>query len=271
MYLLLSCTTMLALMSSCAKDEIDGFDYDYSSVHFPGAASWESTKYPGFDGTDLIYKTTHSFLSDPFAEGIEFSVAVIVSGEAVDYDRTIAYNILEDGTTALESEYILGDAIVPAGSIEGTIEMTLLNADRLSSQSVTLAIQLDGSDDLMKGPEAYSKANVTWSNTVIEPTYIYSKLLYNAWIESPSSATYYTAIPNYSPAAHKVIIAATGLDDIPTSTEAIYMYLNGYGPYKTYALMIGDYIALHDEEYPDDPLLHDAGDMIGQRIESRKY
>lgn len=181
----------------------------------------------------------------------------------------------------------LMEGIIPANHNEGYIRIKLYNVT--GDKTYELRISIQSSDELEKGPSLYLNAALSWSNSIPTPPNTYTRITYNMLIQSPLSFSS-SSISYYSPNALKTIIAAFNWNDwdnpdahpeYPAAykryfTQANYKYLPHYillnveQSYSSFATQLGKYIEEYNSTH-DTPLLHDAGTLLGQPIEARKY
>lgn len=295
---------------ACGKENIPTYDNTYNAIRFLDldeiAKFFDREEIDRQDqtfnyyGNDSLFQTTYSFISDPMASSKEMFMPVIVTGKAADYDRKIAYRVIEEKTTAPTDSYEITGAVIPAGALYGFLRVNVKNAPELADQSYLLQIKLQASDEMMLGPEDLLKGQFSW-NADLPPIPMNANYTasFNLLIQSPVASTSTTAA-YYNISAHKVILAATGWDFWDDRTKAMKKYgtpgaIGYYATYKypymprrnflmqgdynkVFAAKIADYIEAYNKEHPEAPLLHDAGidpdkpnPLAGQPIEARKY
>ncbi|HBG24475.1 MAG TPA: hypothetical protein DDX10_05355, partial [Rikenellaceae bacterium] len=115
---------ILLSAAGCQKDEIIVFDVNDSGVMFPGAG--DAKTYKGYNSADQIYYVNESFLNVPLSQ-VKYIVdfPVRVSGDTVSRDRVIGYEVVAQMTDALNTQYKIVDAIIPAGEYYGRIRFEL--------------------------------------------------------------------------------------------------------------------------------------------------
>jgi len=262
--------------AGCQKDNIMVFDINDSGVLFPGAG--DAITYKGYNADDKTYYVNESFLNIPLTQ-IKYIVdfPVRVSGDSVNKDRVVAYEILPATTTALSTQYRIVDAVIPAGKRYGRIRFELTRDAALDKASVKVSFRLLDSKDLKVGSNEYKNGTLTWSNMLAmypnSSSYIRT---YNCIVLTPLTKTS-TANTYYSPNAHKAILDALGwpvgywptytgqLADPNTGTNAMY------GVYYTdlYAQKLKAYLDAYAAANGGVRLKHNAGIGIGKDIQPR--
>jgi len=274
-YLLL--TVCILSLAGCNKDEIMLFDINNSGVVFPGDPS-DGRIYKGYNADDKTYYVNESFLNIPLTQ-IKYIVdfPVRVSGDSVNRDRVVAYEILTEGTTALSTQYKIVEALIPAGKQYGRIRFELTRDAALDNASVKVSLMLKDSKDFKVGSIEYKKGVLIWSNMLAKfPASSSYTRTYNCIVLTPLSKTS-TSITYYSPNAHKAILDAlgwpitywptytSGYADPNTGTSAIL------GVYYTdlYAQKLKTYLDAYAEANGGVRLKHNAGIDIGKDIQPR--
>jgi hypothetical protein len=263
-------------VAGCQKDNIMVFDVNDSGVMFPGAG--DTKLYKGYNAADQTYYVNESFLNVPMTQNtyiVDFPVRV--SGDSVNKDRIVAYEILTEETSALSTQYKIVDALIPAGKQYGRIRFELTRDVALDNASVKVSLMLKDSKDFKVGSIEYKKGVLTWSNMLAKfPASSSYTRTYNCIILSPLTKTS-TVITYYSPNAHKAILEAlgwpitywptytSGFADPNTGTSAIY------GVYYTdlYAQKLKTYLDAYAEANGGVRLKHNAGTDIGKDIQPR--
>lgn len=267
---------MILLIAGCKKDEVTLFDINDSGVMFPGAGDGKT--YKGYNAADDIYYVNESFLNVPLTQNtyvVDFPVRV--SGDSVNRDRVVGFEIIEDSTTAVSSQYTITEALIPAGKTYGRIRFVLTRDVALDNAAVMVAIRLKDSDDLKVGSNEYKKGILTWSNMLARfPSSSSYTRTYNCIILTPLTKTS-TSLAYYSPNAHKAILDALGWPttywpaysgqyaDPNTGTNAML------GVYYTdlYAQKLKAYLDAYAEANGGVRLKHNAGTDIGKDIQPR--
>lgn len=269
---------IIAILSvvGCKKDDVMIFDINNSGVMFPGAG--DAATYKGYNSADKIYYVNESFLNVPLTQNtyvVDFPVRI--SGDIVNRDRVIGYEVIADSTTALSSQYAITEALIPADERYGRIRFVLTRDVALDNAAVMVTIRLTDSDDLKVGSNEYKKGVLTWSNMLARfPASSSYTRTYNCIVLTPLTKTS-TSLAYYSPNAHKAILDALGWPitywptytgqyaDPNTGTNAML------GVYYTdlYAQKLKVYLDAYAEANGGVRLKHNAGTDIGKDIQPR--
>ena len=263
-------------VAGCQKDNIMVFDVNDSGVMFPGAG--DTKLYKGYNAADQTYYVNESFLNVPMTQNIYIvDFPVRVSGDSVNTDRIVAYEIIADETTALSTQYKIVEALIPAGKQYGRIRFELTRDAALDNASVNVSLMLKDSKDFKVGSIEYKKGVLTWSNMLAKfPSSSSYTRTYNCIVLTPLTKTS-TSITYYSPNAHKAILEAlvwpinywptytSQLADPSTGTSAML------GVYYTdlYAQKLKTYLDAYAEANGGVRLKHNAGIDIGKDIQPR--
>jgi hypothetical protein len=264
-------------VTGCQKDEIMIFDIEDGGVVFPGAYH-DGQIYKGYNSADSTYYLNESFLNIPMTQNVYIvDFPIKISGDSLDRDRTVSYEIVADQTTAKSSQYSILEALIPAGEQFGRIRFELTRDDALDTTSVKVTILLKDSEDLKVGSNEYRKGVLNWSNMIqMFPVSSYYTRTYNCIVLTPLSKTS-TSVAYYSPNAHKAILEALGwpvdywprytntLTDPGTRTSTVL------GVYYTdmYAQKLKAYLDAYAEANGGVRLKHNAGTDKGKDIQAR--
>ncbi len=266
------------LLSGCSKEEIPYYNTANNAIRFESA----STK--GYDGsTETLYQN-YSFAKNPLDEYAIYDIPLYLIGNAMDKDVPVSYVIDTDQTEAPEGSYEIEEAMIPANSYTGYIRVRIHNPSGEDTYNLHLTLHASAGLDL--GPSEYLQASLAWNNTLLAPASSNYSRTYNMLIKGTSSFVS-TSLSCYSPNALKTIVAAFGWNDwddqfahpefsMYSSRYFGYPYLPHYvlvyaeGTYTSFAAKLGEYIENYNATH-DTPLVHDAGALIGEPIEARKY
>lgn len=271
--------------TACGDAAIENYDADYDAVRFTAGMGTFSDQEAAFDTeTDFSY-FSYSFLDTPFVKDYEFDIPVYLVGKPAPEDRTFAWEILPEQTTAPKGSYEVVASVIPANAIRGYLRVRIDNADELNDMSYTVGFRLVANEQLKVGQARYLRTQLTWHNSIPYPPHNNLRRTYNMLIAGEANYIA-TSAAQISPNGLKAIVAATGWDDWDDSSkhqiynnEAIYQsykYLPRYNAlvtgdlYKAYALMLQDYLDAYKAEYGKE-LLHNAGAQAGQPIKARTY
>jgi hypothetical protein len=273
---------LCCIIISCEKDDIETYKEGYDAIRFPYTDSEPS----GYDGQTGYFIASVSFIESPFVSDTIYDLPVMLIGLTKDYDREIPFIINEEMTTAKTGTYEILEAVIPAGELMGHIRFKLSNTEELDEKTYMVYLKLEASEELSVGPAIYLNAYVAWNNSIPAPSNTNHIRTYNMLIDSPLNFIS-TSTANYSSRALKTIVTALDWYDwddysiygskYNSATYNSYKYLPRYSmiyndnSYKSYALKIADYIAKYNSEHLDEPLVHDAGTLAGERIQARSY
>lgn len=280
------CTGLLFFASTgCKKSEIPLYDNQYDAVRY----AWQEEGNKEEKGIDLdmqIFRASYSFISTPDAESYDYQLPVELIGHIADKDRVVAYKVDKEKTTAPDGSYEILGAHIPAGKRSGKLTVKLKNSDALRSEDYRLYIQLVKSDDLEAGPRVANMAELLWTRRVLPPTFPIFFRTYNALINSRLSWNSQEK-DCFSFKALEVIVQALDWTDWGDTKKHGN---KGNGPrynnynylprpdvivsgdfHKGYALKLKAYIDQYNEKHPNDPLIHDGGELEGKPIEVRNY
>ncbi len=185
---------LLLIFVSCEKSEIARYESTTNSVNFSTPTSEFS-----FSLSTTDYDTLD----------IKFSI----NGTAVDYVRNANISVLNDSTTALDTEYKILSAVVDTNSYEGVlkVEVTKNGLDSIPDRRIWLTV--DNNEDFTTGIKAQSVHKLILTNKLVYPyrwgtytSYLSKYLLgtystsYYQWLIDVSGHTqfpYPRAIPGY--------------------------------------------------------------------------
>jgi len=260
--LLLSAAGVILLIAGCRQSEIGYYNPADNAVRFPGLIS--DTLYRNYSNN--LFSLWFSFLSgNPMDEYADIEVPVIHMGIPPVNDIPVNVTVVQDENNAATGQYELLGGKIPAGATKGAVLLRVFNDGVLDSITRQLHLIINATTDYKCGPDDMINAVVYWNNTVTAPATTNAIRTYNFMIQSSLAYTS-TSLANYSPRAHKVILAATGWQELPS-----YTVIYAGNLYLGYARMVDAYITDYNAAHPDDPLIHDAGGLIGTPIQARKY
>lgn len=279
-------TGLLLAAAGCETDDIGFYKEGNDAVRFPMSNTLEVPQPSGYNPSSGIFYASWSFIEFPFINDTILDVPVMLIGHTSDKERTVAYRIDEEKTTAPAGSYTILEAVIPPDSIVGYIRFQLFNREELNDSTYQVHLTLGDSEELSVGPKEYINALLSWNNTIPMPPHTHFIRTYNMLINS-SLNFISTSTANFSTNALKTIVAAMEWNDwddfekhgakYNSTVYGSYKYLPRYNmiytdnSYKSYALKLADYIKAYNEANPDAPLKHDAGGLQGQLIVARKY
>lgn len=270
---------LAGVLAGCGNSDIPYYDSEANAVRFSSLAT------DGYsDGT--LYQN-YSFAANPLDEYATVDLPLVLVGNTADHDRTVSVSVDTENSTAEEGSYAIEECVIPADTIYGHVRLKLYNVT--GDSTYVLKLKLNASDELKLGPSSYLTASVSWNNSLPAPPNNNVRRTYNMLIKGIASPTS-TSTAYYSTNALKVIVAALGWDDWDDpdahpeysnfssyfKSAGYYKYLPNYrlllidGAYTSYSAKIGEYIDQYNSTH-DTPLLHDAGQLMGQPIESRYH
>lgn len=121
----------------------------------------------GAQSLDRYLSTEAPFaLLDESVKELRQTISVKLLGTVADHDRTFEVQAIHDTTTnyttggvarelydAVEGEdYTIDELIVPAGSVEGRIEVTVKRTEKLKDKTASLVLQIAESDEFQGVP-----------------------------------------------------------------------------------------------------------------------
>lgn len=280
------CTFFTLLVSfGCGKEDIATYNEDYNAVRFPFIQTASYSEPIGYDATSKVFYASFSFVEYPQIKDTIYELPIMLIGKTAKYDRKISFTIDQDKSSAPIDSYSILNAIIPANEVKGFVQFKIFKLGDLDEQTYNVFLTLNDSEYLKEGPPNYLSGNFSWNNIIPAPLHNYHKMAYNMLIKSNLSWVS-SSISCYSPQALRTIVAALGWDDWDSQEKHginynspvynSYKYLPRFtvisgGSYQSYALKLADYIKKYNQEHPDNILIHDAGDLKGQKIEARTY
>ena len=263
--IILGLFALMFVINACNKDDIDLYNSNDTAINFPGSA--DNFANATYDTKTQTFLQNFSFLDSIGNDYAIITIPTKIVGDVASYDREISYKINTDSTTATESDYEILSSIVPADSMYGAIKVKVKYDTSLQTEEKVLFLELTSSKDFKRGTNEYNLCQFTWSDKLLMPTDTRSAMSYNMLIENPN-AWYSRSFSCYSPNAHKLIMIVLETNHIPTYVESPYMIYPNRG---AWAAKINQYLEKWDEEHPDEPWIHDAGDLKGEKIYARGY
>jgi len=263
--IILGLFALMFVFNACNKDEIDMYDAKDTAINFPD--SRDQFNNATYDTKTQTFLQNFSFLDSIGNDYATITIPVKIVGDIASYDREVTYNINSEKTTATNADYEILSSVVPADSIYGRIQVKVKYDTSLQNTEKVLFLELTASKDLKRGTNEYNSCQFTWSDKLLMPTSTSSAISYNMLIESPNSWSS-RSFSCYSPNAHKLIMIVLETNHIPTYTERPFLIYPNRG---AWAAKINQYLEKWDEEHPDKPWIHDAGNLKGEKIYARGY
>lgn len=234
------------LLASCDNDDYMTYDTARDGVYFT-----RDTLRFAF-GVIPVEQRTYNY---------QFQLQVL--GTVADEDREFLYEVVADSTTAVAGEqYIPGRGIVPAGSTQATIDVTLLR-DGLGGtypdyDEYTLALRIvegNGFKPVLSGSDQYRI--LTFSNAVEMPDWkngsgekIWSVTRFGVWhpLKFIKMVEYFHTIADIQPNSYKKMVEAYGenLEHVP------------FGDFNMFRTMMNKYVFHPMYLWFSDPANHAA-------------
>ncbi len=228
------------LATACKKEQIPLFSDDSPAIYM-GTTSY-----------------SYSFIDDKDANSKTIYLAVKLSGEMADHDRSFKMEAVFDSTTTAKAEWFeIQEGILPKNSVEGRIPIVLKRNATIDTSLVDLTLQLIPSSSL--GTILNTKAKISWTGKIIQPA---------NW----SWMRYYLGA-DFSTAWYSFIIDVTGRNSFPyqptwakTDPETWWM---SAGEIQGWGLMVKDALTQYNfklqQQYPDrdTAFMHNDGPKKG--------
>jgi len=252
-------------MVGCQQDEIPYYSAEESALRFPGVIGGQQGDTLFRNYNNGLFSLWYSFVFNPGAEYADIEVPIILMGLPYAKDISINVSVMPHEGNAVAGQFDLIGGSIPAGKTKGNFTIRVKNAPELDNTTRQLHLSINATQDYKCGPEEYLHAVVYWNNEIVPPTVANQIRTYNMMIAGNANFIA-TTLTHYSPRAHKVVLAATGWEDMP-----LYTVVYAGNLYIGYARKVEAYIADYNAAHPSAPLLHDAGALDGQPIQARKY
>lgn len=197
-------------LAGCTKDAVD----QYGDINYV---------YLGNDSTniDSIRAIEYSFAFHPGADKDTVPVLVKLVGKLSNQDRPVAIAVEASNTTAITSDYTLGNTVLRAGRSFDTIYLVLHKSDRLKTQKFKIRLQLDENEHFLPGPPKNRHIDITFSDMIAKPGW---------WTETVQT----NFLGQYSDTKYRLFIEATGIADMTGLTE---------NEQRAYAIIFRDFLA----------------------------
>ena len=180
----------LLIMTACSKSEID---------------TWDARPRVWF--TNSNDTTLFSFYTQP--EGTTESVVEVpisMAGRVADEDRTVTVKDLGSSPFNPGSRYEIVSAVIPAGEVTGTLQVTVYKTENLEEASDTLNFEIYGSEVFEVGLSDYLHHAIIISSSLAKPSW---------W---DSTADRYVGY--YSEKKLEIIYTVLGSDEIFSSASS---------------------------------------------------
>lgn len=224
-----------------------------------GCDKAETTEYIGrpgvyFNGDAFSY----SFTEKPGIVVDTLLLPIMISGQVVDYDRTVSSIAVADSTTATNDMFRLLEGTVKAGEPTGLLPFEVRYVSDLDDTTVTVKVQLIANADFQELDLAIPSCKVSFTARIIKP-FNWSELegffgpYSTAWWKfimerlGRSSLPYWdmwSPIPNPDPEKYNM-----SYYEMANIQQLIRLELDDYNKHSTAG-----------------PLKHDDGEYIGQEV-----
>lgn len=151
---------VILALTACS---VDDFTYqDTARVRLEGPEIYAA-------GTDSLTFSFVTYSSDTQEKVMD--IDVLIMGNAADYDRTAAIQVVADKTTATTDLYELPLTVtVPAGEVKGTLPVTLKRSEVLQTKEARLCIEVAATSDFQVGVEEQKRFTLIWNDILTMPT-----------------------------------------------------------------------------------------------------
>lgn len=173
-----------------------------------GLASCSENETAIYQGNSAVYfseTTADDSLQYSFASGLKsedvVQIPVRIIGKSANEDRAIAYEVSRESTAKEGIHYkpLPGEARLPPGSVETTIDVTVVDGDsELEKSVVELIIELKANDSFVLGFPENTRVRLLITKQLVKPSY---------W-DFPLSLYY----GSYSKTKHQLCIQVQGFD-----------------------------------------------------------
>lgn len=191
-----------ATLLSCDQKEVELYKQD-AGIYFRYVKEMQEKEY--------------SFFSEPNIEVKTLEIPVQITGDTLPFDRYFTVKIVEgDNTTASDDYYSLGEGVVKAGRISGSVPITLYKKDDLINTMKSIEIELQPSEDFPNVDLNLCNYKISFTSKIIKPS---------NWDDY---CVYFFG--KYSEKWFNFIVEKTGVSDIGgTMSPSYYVYIYYYG------------------------------------------
>lgn len=217
-YLIIAAFIALGGVMACENDPF--YYQDTPRVRLVGPSEWTLDT----DSIVFSFAAYSSTLADT-----TFNVTVYIMGDAVDYDRTAAFEVNTSATTASASLYSFSStATIPAGAYYATLPITIARDETLEEASVGLQVDVAANDDFQIGAD-YDHILIRWSAILTKPANwddleeffgTYSQVKYQFIIDVLNIATFDTDALTWAELKNYQILLAAALDEYNDANPA---------------------------------------------------
>ncbi len=220
----------MSLLAACENDPL--FMGDEAFIRMEGPEVWTL----GTDSLEFSFANYSSTVTDT-----TFMVAVYVSGQASDMDRTAEFAVNTALTTAEANLYSFPSSVViPAGSYSAILPVTINRGEVLQSETVKLDVLVKANDDFSIGVNEQNHLLVKWNDVLSKPL---------NW----SSLTEFFG--EYSLVKYRFIIDVLNMGTFDTDTLT-------WAQLKNYQIVLAEALRVYNEAHPGSPLKDENDKLI---------
>jgi hypothetical protein len=177
---------LLVAIGACQRDEITVYEAR-SYIHFEKS---------------FVDSVTFSFVAYPAENQINYPVVVSLVGRPADRDLEYQIAVVDSYTTAPAANYSLPTSFtLKKGAVSDTFQLKLLKTPDLQTNSIRLALQVIGTDDLAVGEIERSVFVLWYTDRITQP----------AWWNSTIQQSF---LGSYSDKKYRLFIQVTGIGDM---------------------------------------------------------
>ena len=199
---------------------------------------------------------SYSFLEHPDSTSKILRLSVDITGSQVDYDRTftVARPAIDTITTAEDDQYQINTGVVKANEYAGHVDIQIFKDERLNDSIYELALEILPNEEF---PEVRLNAKtmvVSFTNKVIKPAN-WDRWL--RWYFGDFSTNWWRFICD--------VTGRTSLPYYPNHDDQETWWM-GDAELTAYQAMLRIALGEYNAEHPNDHLVHEDGDSVGQEV-----
>ncbi|MDI3321446.1 DUF4843 domain-containing protein [Pinibacter soli] len=231
----------------------------YSSLIVVFLASCKKEEIKIYKDDPAVYFTaptySYSFTQDIDSSAKTIYLAVKLSGNKSDHDRSFNIQIVNDSNTNVPATlYEIKQGKVPGNSFDGKVAIVLKRNATVDSSIVKMRVQLVGSNEL--DPMLSPIVDITWTGKIIQPSNW-------KWLK------YYFGTP-FSTGWYKFMIQAAGVSSFPydptqAAADPVTWWWNA-NQIQAYGLKVKEALINYNAAHPGNELKHDDGAYAGQLV-----
>lgn len=243
---LLMIVPFLCAFTSCMDEDYLVYDAGYTGIYFT-----KDTLNYSFGVTPVETRTA------------EYRFLVRIMGQPVGQDRTFAYEVIADSTTATEGvQYVIGTPVVPADSVNGYIPVTILRdglegnyTDGYVRYKLGVRLLADGDFDPTLSEKEHIRV-LAFDNAVEQPEWydafgdkVWSVKTFGVWhpLKFIKMVEYFHTLEDIQPATYEKMVSLYG-----ENLEHV-----AYGDFYVYRTMMNKYVFYPMYVYFSDPANRD--------------